>query len=263
MTSYIVSVQLVRLITCLPLTKIKLQSNVKYMLCDRCGTNVKVATAGSHNLKVHQAGKDCIGQAPIHQIAANFDMYRYFKKQPKQADSVPALAETQIRSPPAVTSTLNADILGDPSDADNTPIKGGRTPESTPVPADLPPGQTSDPVIISLRELRALSVHLPASVPEATSADAIACLGSDGAHYVACNGLTADTTEDWETYISCAAHGVTWLKDDVEVKGVIRRGKAGAEGFCSVLMYFIEKRSLDGRVLMPMIETLTRAVRSL
>ena len=75
--------------------------------------------------------------------------------------------------------------------------------------------------------------------------------------------LTNNTTDDWEVCLSPALHKVTWGESIEAIKPLIQRGMNGIVGFCSVLVFFIQKQGTFADLIHPCVECLCLAVESL
>ena len=200
-------------------------------------------------MALHQKSKACRLELVKSKTITSF---RNFFTQPA-ANPVP----TAPTMPPGPLPVLGYSL---PIPAPMTPTEEAGNPASTSsVHGSASDPTPLDPCILLLREVRALARRLPETVPIAIPSDGISGLGADGATYAEQNGLGPDTSNDAEDHLSHALH-LVWGKSDEDVRGLIRRGPSGVEGYCKVLEYFIAERGASGELIAVRVERIKAAV---
>lgn len=132
--------------------------------------------------------------------------------------------------------------------------------EPTPSSSQLGSQERQDTLAKSpfAHHLRKISDALPASVPEATQTDVLACFENPAT----LDNLEILSEDLWERLLN------PLLKDklgwgDTNLEATIRRGRLGLEAVADFVQYFVEKRGVDEALFEGKMENLVECTKKL
>ncbi|KAJ7181372.1 hypothetical protein C8R43DRAFT_1101284 [Mycena crocata] len=199
-----------------------------YAVCPRCKERIKCGPGGIQNLRKRHIGKKVCEDAARKKSQAGKSLkdgsiFGFLRKKPKPV-------------PPTVTAPAPIQVVVKPASIplDKSPL--GQQSHSTAQQSQ------SAPVSVGLlAQLEAAIKELPATVEEATGADALAAFAGDPAGYVAADLPAVAIYEE----LNPIFHSVLGYSMSVEQTAeIMRRGRLGLDGLVNLLKYFIEQRGV-------------------
>ncbi|KAF6747646.1 hypothetical protein DFP72DRAFT_821447 [Ephemerocybe angulata] len=241
------------------------------LVCEVCGETISVGYGGLGNYrKVHKNSPKCLKAKERKEKAEtaqkkpkNGSLLSFLKKtkaphpisQPSSSTSIPSPFATSS-APSSSTTPLNSGPETSPPSASPAPFqialpKPASTDDDTPaIPSDpylALKGPSQDEISEMkdrntpvLSRLRLLVTHLPPTVPVATEADELAQYAEPQRF----DNPSIAGDDLWEEVLNSALkRGLGW-GGDVDVDGILRRGKLGVEGLLGFVEYFVEGRGV-------------------